>query len=38
VAEAAPAASGHAAPAPLSDKAKARIEQAKARLAAKRGG
>jgi NADH-quinone oxidoreductase subunit B len=37
VAEAAPAAE-HAAPAPLTDKAKARIEQAKARLAAKRGG
>jgi NADH-quinone oxidoreductase subunit B len=35
---AAPAASEHAAPAPLTDKAKSRIEQAKARLAAKRGG
>jgi NADH-quinone oxidoreductase subunit B len=38
VAEAAPAAAEHKAPAPMSDKAKARIEQAKARLAAKRGG
>jgi NADH-quinone oxidoreductase subunit B len=37
VVEAAPAAA-HAAPAELSDKAKARMEQAKARLAAKRGG
>ena len=39
-AEAAPAAAagGHAAPAPLTDKAKSRVEQAKARLAAKRGG
>jgi len=36
-AEAAPAATV-AAPAPLSDKAKLRVEQAKARLAAKRGG
>jgi len=37
VAEAAPAAAV-AAPAPLSDKAKLRVEQAKARMAAKRGG
>lgn len=39
-AEAAPAAAagGPAAPAPLTDKAKSRVEQAKARLAAKRGG
>ena len=38
VAEPVAEATGHAAPAPLTDKAKARIEQAKARLAAKRGG
>ena len=39
VVEAAPAATGgNPAPAPLTDKAKSRVEQAKARLAAKRGG